>query len=64
MPNDVICCILLSRIITEPNFNSVLGAEIKTYGGAYPIPLQTIYVQRTTGLDSDVLRDLVPSVQF
>ena len=28
-----------------------------------PSPLQTIYAQRTIGLDSDVLRDLVPFVQ-
>ena len=26
-------------------------------------PLQTIYAERTIGLDSDVLRDLVPFVQ-
>ena len=26
--------------------------------------LRTIYAQRTNGLDSDVLRYLVPSVQF
>ena len=37
-PNDVTYCILLSRVINEPNFNSVPGVEIKTYGGAYPIP--------------------------
>ena len=37
-PNDVICCLLLPRVITEPNFNSILGMEIKSYGGAYPIP--------------------------
>ena len=37
-PNYVTYCILLSRIVTEPNFNSVPGVEIKTYGGAYPIP--------------------------
>ena len=37
---------------------------MKTYGGAYPIPLQTIYAQCTSGLDSDVLHDLVPFVQF
>ena len=36
--------------------------EIKTYGGASP--LRTIYVQRTIGLDNDVLHDLVPFVQF
>ena len=29
-----------------------------------PSPLQTIYAQRTIGLDSDVLHDLVPFVQF
>ena len=29
-----------------------------------PSPLRTIYAQRTIGLDSDVLRDLVPFVQF
>ena len=27
-------------------------------------PLRTIYAQRTIGLDSDVLRDLAPFVQF
>ena len=62
-PNDVIYCILLLRVITEPNFNSIPGAEIKTYGGAYPIPLQTIYAQSTASLDSDVLGDLVPFVK-
>ena len=29
-----------------------------------PSPLRTIYAQRTIDLDSDVLRDLVPFVQF
>ena len=29
-----------------------------------PSPLRTIYAQRTIGLDSDVLHDLVPFVQF
>ena len=29
-----------------------------------PSPLGTIYDQRTIGLDCDVLRDLVPFVQF
>ena len=29
-----------------------------------PFPLRTIYGQRTVGLDSDVLRDLVPFIQF
>ena len=29
-----------------------------------PFPLRTIYASRTFGLDSDVLRDLVPFVQF
>ena len=29
-----------------------------------PSPLRTIYAQRTIRLDSDVLSDLVPSVQF
>ena len=29
-----------------------------------PSPLRTIYAQRTIGLDSDALRDLVPFVQF
>ena len=29
-----------------------------------PSPLWTIYAQRTIGLDSDVLRDLVPFAQF
>ena len=37
-PNDVICCLLLSSVFDEPNFNSILGVEIKCYGGAYPIP--------------------------
>ena len=63
-PNDVICCLLLSRVITEPNFNSIPGAEIKTYGGAYPSPHRAIYAQCTIDLDSDVLHDLVAFVQF
>ena len=54
----------MSRVITEPDFNSVPGLEIKTYEGAYPIPLRTIYAQRTIGLDSDVLHELVPFIQF
>ena len=29
-----------------------------------PSPLQAIYAERTVGLDSDVLHDLVPFVQF
>ena len=29
-----------------------------------PSPLRTIYAQCTIGLDSDVLHDLVPLVQF
>ena len=29
-----------------------------------PSPLRTIYAQRTVGLDSNALRDLVPSAQF
>ena len=37
-PNDVIYCLLLSRVITEPYFNFIPCAEIKVYGGAYPIP--------------------------
>ena len=37
-PNDVIYCLLLSRVITEPNFNYISGGEINIYGGAYPIP--------------------------
>ena len=40
------------------------GREIKTYEVYTPSPLQTIYAQRTIGLDSDVLHDLVPFVQF
>ena len=46
--NDVssIYCLLLSRVITEPNFDSILGTEIKSYGGAYSSPLRTIYAQR------------------
>ena len=63
-PNDVISCLLLSRVITEPNFNSILSTEIKSYGGAYPIPLLTIYTQRTIDLDSGVLCSLIPFVQF
>ena len=37
-PNDVIYCLLLSRVITKRNFNFIPGAEVKIYGGAYPIP--------------------------
>ena len=53
-------------IITEPNFNSILGSEINSYGVAYPIPHTptTIYAQRTVDLDSNVLRNLVSFVQF
>ena len=29
-----------------------------------PSPLRTIYAQRTIDLDSDVLRNLIPFVQF
>ena len=29
-----------------------------------PSPLRTIYAQHTISLDSDLLRDLVPFVQF
>ena len=29
-----------------------------------PSPFRTIFAQRKIGLDSDVLRDLVPFVQF
>ena len=52
------------RAITESNFNSIPGAEIKTYGGAYQSPHRAIYAQYTIDLDSDVLHDLVPFVQF
>ena len=37
-PNDAIYYLLLLRVITEPNFNSMSRAEIKIYGGAYSIP--------------------------
>ena len=40
------------------------GRKIKTYEMYTPSRLQTIYAQRTIGLDSNVLRDLVPFVQF
>ena len=36
-PNDVTYCILLLMVITEPDFKSVPGIEIKTCGGACPI---------------------------
>ena len=29
---------MMSRVITEPNFNSITGREIKSYRDAYPIP--------------------------
>ena len=35
-PNDATYCILLSRVISELNFNSVPGVEIKSCWGAYP----------------------------
>ena len=63
-PNDVIYCILLSRVITEPDFNSYQAWKLKLMEVHTPSPLRTIYAQRTIGLDSDVLRDLVPFVQF
>ena len=62
-PNDAISCLLLSRVITEPNFNSILGTEIKSYGGAYPIP-SSKHLCSTHNRLSDVLGNLVPSVQF
>ena len=62
-PNDVIYCLLLPRVITEPNFNSILGTEIKSYGGAYPIPFSN-HLCSTHNRLSDVLRNLAPSVQF
>ena len=37
-PNDANFCRLLSRVITEPYFNYILGMEIKSYGGTYTIP--------------------------
>ena len=30
-PNDVIYCLSLPRVLAEPNFNSILGMEIKSY---------------------------------
>ena len=47
----------------EPNFNSILGTEIKSYGGAYPIPSSN-HLCSTHNRLSDFLRNLVPSVQF
>ena len=35
-PNDVIYCLLLLSVITEPNFNFIPGAEIKINRGAIP----------------------------
>ena len=49
------------RIITEPNFNSILGMQIKSYGGAYPSLLQTIYAERTIDLDSNILHYFLPN---
>ena len=60
----IICCLLFSRVVNESDFNSILGTEIKSYGGAYPIPLRTIYAQCTIDLDSDVLHNFVPFAQF
>ena len=60
----------MSRVITEPNFNYMPGAEIKTYVGAYPIPSSNpyktnkFYAESTIGLESDVLSNLVSFVQF
>ena len=61
-PNDVTCCLLLSRVITEPNFNSILGTEIKSYAGAYPI-LSLNHLCSMLNR-SNVLRNLVPFIQF
>ena len=45
----------LSRVITERNFNSILGTETKSYEGVYPILSSNhLYAQRTIDLDSDV----------
>ena len=49
------CCLILSRVITERNFNSILGTETKSYEGVYPILSSNhLYAQRTIDLDSDV----------
>ena len=45
----------LSRVITEHNFNSILGTETKSYEGVYTILSSNhLYAQRTIDLDSDV----------
>ena len=62
-PNDVICCLLLPRVITEPNFNSILGTEIKSYGGASPIPSSNHLCSMHNRL-SYLLRNLVLFVQI
>ena len=45
--NDFVYYLLLSSIITEPNFNFIPCAKIKIHGGADPVPPRTIYAQRT-----------------
>ena len=62
-PNDVIYCLLLPRVITEPNFNSILGTEIKSYGGASPIPSSNHLCSMHNRL-SYLLRNLVLFVQI
>ena len=49
--------------ITELNFNSVPGAGIKTYEGAYPIPSSNHLCSMHNWL-RDVLHDLAPLVPF
>ena len=62
VPNDFISCILA----LSPNLISTLcqARKLKLMEVHTPSPLRTIDAQRTIGLDSDALRDLVPFVQF
>ena len=50
-------------VITRPNFNSILGTEIKSYGGSYPIPFSN-HLSSTHNQLSDVLRNLVQFLRF
>ena len=61
--NDLIYCHLLPRVITEPNFNSILGTEIKSYGGASPIPSSN-HLCSMHNRHSYLLRNLVLFVQI
>ena len=57
--------VLFSRGLSRNLISTLYQArKLKLMEVHTPSPLRTIYAQRTIDLDSDVLRDLVPFVQF